>query len=432
MSPVLPKFTFPAPPAGPSRRLTEVLRTETAGGVVLLAATLTALIWANTLSGSYEAVGSFHFGFPSLGLDLSVRHWASEGLLTLFFFVAGAELKRELVSGELRRPAAAALPVVAAVAGTAVPAGVYVLVASAGGGDLGGWAVPMATDIAFALGVLAVIGSHLPSGVRTFLLTLAVVDDLGAILVIAVFFTSTLNWAALAGASAGLVLFRVLHARLGVRGWYVYVPLAVAVWALMYNSGVHATVAGVALGVLLRSRPRTAPGGPRPVAGTPEAEEASPAERVEHLVRPLSAGVAVPLFALFSAGVTVSGPALAEMIRQPESLGVLLGLFAGKFAGVLGGTYLAARFTRARLDPALAWPDMAGVSMLAGIGFTVSLLVTELAITDPATTEQVKAAVLTASLLSATVACVLLKIRDARYRSAGGGGPHGSPQGEVA
>lgn len=397
---------MPAPPpplrsapqfAPPSRTLAEALRTETTGGIVLLAATLAALVWANVFSGSYEAVGSFHFGLPDLGLDLSVRHWASEGLLTVFFFVAGAELKRELVSGELRRPAAAALPVVAAVAGTVVPAAVYLTVSSAGGGDPGGWAVPMATDIAFALGVLAVIGSHLPSGLRAFLLTLAVVDDLGAILIIAVFFTSTIHWLPLAGAVAGLVLFRFLHARLGVRAWYVHVPLAVVIWALMHNSGLHATIAGVALGMLLR---------------------ASRAEHVEHLVRPVSAGVAVPAFALFAAGVSVSGSALAEAFRQPEALGVLLGLVVGKFAGVFGGTYLAARFTRARLDPSLAWSDMVGVSMLAGIGFTVSLLVTELAFADAETAEQVKAAVLAGSLLAAVAACAVLKVRDSRYRLA--------------
>ncbi|RAJ69841.1 NhaA family Na+:H+ antiporter [Streptomyces sp. Amel2xB2] len=405
---------FGRPSAGERRRPSEALRAETVGGMVLLGATLIALVWANSpLSSSYETVRTFHFGVSALGLDLSVEHWASEGLLTLFFFVAGIELKRELVTGELRRPSAAALPVIAAVAGTAVPALVYTVVCVSGGGSLEGWAVPMATDIAFALGVLAVIGSHLPSGVRAFLLTLAVVDDLGAILVIAVFFSASLDWAALAGAVAGLVLFRVLHAKLGVRGWYVYVPLALAVWVLMYNSGVHATIAGVALGMLLRVRPRRGREGTRGSAA-----ETSPAERVEHLVRPLSAGVAVPLFALFAAGVGVSGSSLAEMFRQPESLGVLLGLFLGKFAGVLGGTYLAARFTRARLDPSMAWPDVAGVSMLAGIGFTVSLLITELAFTDPRTVEHVKAAVLVGSLISAAVACVLIKARDRKYRVA--------------
>ncbi|MFC4493401.1 Na+/H+ antiporter NhaA [Streptomyces ovatisporus] len=428
---------FSRPSARERRWLTEALRTETVGGMVLLAAALVALIWANTpLSDSYEAVRSFHFGIPALGLDLSVEHWASDGVLTLFFFVAGIELKRELVTGELRNPAAAALPVVAALSGMAVPALFYLATNLAGGGRLSGWAVPMATDIAFALGVLAVIGTHLPAGIRAFLLTLAIVDDLGAIVVIALFFTSTLNWAALAGALAGLVLFRVLHVNLRVRGWYVYVPLALVIWGLMYNSGVHATISGVAMGMLLSCRPR---GGARTSGstGTPGAAEAgessqtpdaggtsvaddepaSPAEEIEHRLRPLSAGFAVPVFALFAAGVAISGPALADVFRDPEPLGVVLGLFLGKLVGVFGGTYLAARFTRARLDPALSWSDVFGISMLAGIGFTVSLLIAELAFTQDAVTEHVKAAVLIGSLLAAIAACVLLKLRDAKYRA---------------
>ncbi|GAA2089750.1 Na+/H+ antiporter NhaA [Streptomyces albiaxialis] len=396
---------FGRPSAKERKHLTDALRTETVGGMVLLFAAVVALVWANTpLSGVYDTVRDFHFGIPALGLDLSVEHWASDGILTIFFFVAGIELKRELTVGELRRPAAAALPVVAAVCGMAVPALFYVAASAAGGGQMQGWAIPMATDIAFALGVLAVIGTNLPSGIRAFLLTLAIVDDLGAIMVIAVFYTSTLNWWAFGGAVAGLVLFRVLHVNLRVRGWYVYVPLGLVIWGLMYNSGVHATIAGVAMGFLLR-------------VSTKEPDEVSTGERVEHLVRPLSAGFAVPVFALFSAGVAVSGSALAETFRQPEALGVMLGLVAGKFLGVFGGTYLAARFTRARLNPELAWSDVAGVAMLAGIGFTVSLLVTELAFTGPAVTEHAKAAVLVGSLFSALVACVLLKVRDAKYRA---------------
>ncbi|HEV7628802.1 MAG TPA: Na+/H+ antiporter NhaA, partial [Streptomyces sp.] len=314
---------FARPSAGERRHLAEALRTETVGGMVLLAAALVALVWANTpLSGSYEAVRSFHFGIAAIGLDLSVEHWASDGILTLFFFVAGIELKRELVVGELRRPASAALPVVAAVSGMAVPALFYLVVNLVGGGRLNGWAVPMATDIAFALGVLAVIGTHLPSGIRAFLLTLAIVDDLGAIVVIALFFTSTLNWAALAGSLAGLVLFRVLHINLRVRGWYVYVPLALVIWALMQSSGIHPTISGVAMGMLLSCRPREGRNGQ-------SVEETSPAGRIEHRLRPLSAGFAVPVFALFAAGVSISGSALADVFRQPESLGVFTGLFLG-------------------------------------------------------------------------------------------------------
>ncbi|GAA2439967.1 Na+/H+ antiporter NhaA [Streptomyces macrosporus] len=401
---------FGLPPFHERRFLLDALRTETVGGMVLLAAALVALVWANSPWGDlYESVRDFHFGIPELHLDLSVGHWASDGLLTLFFFVAGIELKRELLLGELRRPAAAALPVVAAVCGMVVPALFYVAVNAAGGGRMDGWAVPMATDIAFALGVLAVIGTNLPSGIRAFLLTLAIVDDLGAIIVIAVFYTSALDFPALAGALAGLVLFWFLHQRLRVRGWYVYVPLGVVIWALMHISGVHATIAGVAMGMVLRVVPLKGSGGY-------PTEKESPAERIEHLVRPLSAGFAVPVFALFSAGVSVSGGALAETFRQPEALGVMVGLFAGKFVGIFGGTWLAARFTRAELGEDLAWADLAGVAMLAGIGFTVSLLVGELAFTDAETVEHVKAAVLIGSLASALVACVFLRVRNAKYR----------------
>ncbi|MEU6732434.1 Na+/H+ antiporter NhaA [Streptomyces physcomitrii] len=380
------------------------LRTETVGGVLLLLAAIAALIWANTpLKDSYESVRTAHLGPGALGLDLSVQHWAADGLLAVFFFVAGAELKRELVAGDLRDPKAAMLPVIAALCGMVAPALVYLLVNSADGGSADGWAVPTATDIAFALAVLAVIGTSLPSALRAFLLTLAVVDDLFAILIIAVFFTGELNFAALGGAAAGLAVFWLLLRR-EVRGWYLYVPLALVIWGLMYNSGVHATIAGVAMGLMLRCTRR-------------EGEEHSPGERVEHLVRPVSAGLAVPLFALFSAGVVVSGGALAEVFGTPQTLGVVLGLVVGKTVGIFVGTWLTARFTRAELGEELAWPDVFAVAVLAGIGFTVSLLIGELAFTgDPALTEEVKAAVLTGSLIAAVCATVLLKIRNARYR----------------
>ncbi|PNG23978.1 Na+/H+ antiporter NhaA [Streptomyces cahuitamycinicus] len=379
------------------------LRTETVGGMALLAAAVVALVWANTpWSDAYETVREFHFGIAALGLDLSVGHWTADGLLTIFFLVAGIELKRELVVGELRTPATAALPAVAAICGMAVPAALYALTVGTGGGSMEGWAIPMATDIAFALAVLAVISTHLPSALRAFLLTLAVVDDLGAILVIAVFFTSQINLWALLGAAAGLVVFYLLQ-RFRVAGWWWYVPLGVAVWALTYNSGVHATVAGVAMALLLRTTPD-------------EGEKQSPALRTEHLLRPLSAGVAVPLFALFAAGVSVSGGALSQVFTSPEPLGVVIGLVAGKAFGIFLGTYLAARFTRARLNPELAWADVFGLSALAGIGFTVALLIGELAFPSSAVGEHVKAAVLVGSLLSAALAAVLLRRRNVIYR----------------
>ncbi|MFB7517392.1 Na+/H+ antiporter NhaA [Streptomyces sp. NPDC056144] len=386
------------------RYVADALRTETVGGVLLLVAAVAALVWANTFGESYDSVSGFHIGPAALGLDLSIQHWAADGLLAIFFFVAGIELKRELVAGELRDPKAAALPVIAALCGMAAPALVYVLVNTVGNGSMDGWAVPTATDIAFALAVLAVIGTSLPSALRAFLLTLAVVDDLFAILIIAIFFTSDLNFAALGGAVAGLVLFWFLL-RKEVRGWYVYVPLALVIWALMYNSGVHATIAGVAMGLMLRCTTR-------------EGEEHSPGEHIEHLVRPISAGLAVPLFALFSAGVTVTGGAIRDVFTQPVTLGVVLGLVVGKAVGIFGGTWLAARFTKAELNPDLRWPDVFAVATLAGIGFTVSLLIGELAFAgDERLTDEVKAAVLIGSLVAALLASVLLKMRVRHYQA---------------
>lgn len=383
----------------------DALRAETVGGVLLLLAAVAALIWANipALHHSYESVSHFHLGPAALGLNLSLAHWAADGLLAVFFFVAGIELKRELVAGDLRDRRAAVLPVVAALCGMAVPALVYALTALTGHGSTQGWAVPTATDIAFALAVLAVIGTSLPSSLRAFLLTLAVVDDLFAILIIAIFFTDRLNFAALGGAAAGLAVFWLLLRR-GVRGWYVYVPLGVVIWVLMYNSGVHATIAGVAMGLMLRCTTR-------------EGEQHSPGEHIEHLVRPLSAGLAVPLFALFSAGVKVSGGALGDVFTKPETLGVVLGLVVGKTIGIFGGTWLTVRFTRASLSEELAWADVFAVASLSGIGFTVSLLIGELAFAgDAVLTDEIKAAVLIGSLLAAVCATLLLKIRNAKYR----------------
>ncbi|MEV8566092.1 Na+/H+ antiporter NhaA [Streptomyces sp. NPDC051322] len=385
--------------------IADALRTETVGGMLLLIAAITALAWANTpLSHSYESVSDFHLGPGALGLHLSVEHWAADGLIAVFFFVAGIELKRELVAGELRNPRAAALPVIAALCGMAAPAVVYAVVNAVSGGSMDGWAVPTATDIAFALAVLAVIGTSLPSALRAFLLTLAVVDDLFAILIIAVFFAGKIHFAALGGAVLGLVVFWLLL-RMNVRGWYIYVPLALINWGLMYNSGVHATIAGVAMGLMLRCTRR-------------EGESHSPGEHIEHLVRPFSAGFAVPLFALFAAGVSVSGSALGDVFSRPETLGVVLGLVVGKAVGIFGGTWLTARFTRAEINKDLAWADVFAVSALAGIGFTVSLLIGELAFTgDTALTGEIKASVFVGSVIAAVISSILLRLRNRKYQA---------------
>ncbi|MEU2246900.1 Na+/H+ antiporter NhaA [Streptomyces sp. NPDC019224] len=400
-----PRHTFLGRLPLPERNyVADALRTETVGGVLLLVAAVAALVWANTAGSSYSAVSHFHIGPEILGLHLSVEHWAADGLLAIFFFVAGVELKRELVAGELRDPKAAALPVAAALCGMAVPALVYTLVNALGDGSMDGWAVPTATDIAFALAVLAVIGASLPAALRAFLLTLAVVDDLFAILIIAIFFTEDIDFLALIGAFLGLGLFYLLL-RLGVRGWYVYVPLAVVIWGLMYNSGIHATIAGVSMGLMLRCTRR-------------EGEDHSPGEHIEHLVHPLSAGFAVPVFALFSAGVSLSGGAVASVFDRPETLGVVLGLVAGKAIGVFGGTWLTTRLTKAELNKELAWADVFAIATLAGIGFTVSLLIGELAFAgDDDMINEIKASVLLGSLIAAVLSGVLLKLRVRRYRA---------------
>lgn len=383
--------------------VSDILRNETTGGFLMLLAAAAAIVWINVDSSSYLNVSETHVGPEQFGLNLDLKHWSADGLLAVFFFVAGLELKREISVGSLRRPSEAALPIVAAICGMAVPALVYVLINAVGDGDMRGWAVPTATDIAFALAVLAVLGSQLPSALRAFLLTLAVVDDLLAITIIAVFFTTDLEVAPLLGAGAILVGYFILQ-RMNVSALWIYVPLGIVAWALMHQSGVHATVVGVGFGLLTRAHRR-------------EGEEEAPAESIEHRIRPYSAVICVPIFALFAAGVAISGDALSEAFTEPVALGVILGLLAGKVLGIFGGTYLAARFSKAELSDDLAWSDVIGLSSLAGIGFTVSLLIGDLAFRgDPELIELVKIAVLLGSVLSAVAAGLMLLRRNAVYR----------------
>jgi Na+:H+ antiporter, NhaA family len=394
-----------------TRRITAVLREETVGGGLLLAAAAIALGWANSpWSAAYETLRDTRVGPASLHLDLTLGTWAADGLLALFFFVAGLELKREFVAGDLRDPRKAALPVAAAVGGMAVPALLFVLV-NLGGADgaLRGWAIPAATDIAFALAVLAVISTHLPSALRTFLLTLAVVDDLLAIVVIAVFYTADLSVVPLLLALVPLALFGFLVQK-RVRRWWLLLPLAAATWVLVHESGVHPTVAGVLLAFTVPVPRSEAAGGPAAGPGL--------AEHFEHRLRPLSAGVAVPVFAFFSAGVAVGGlSGLAASVTDRVALGIAVGLVVGKAIGISASTWLVSRFTRAELDEDLGWPDVLGLSLLGGIGFTVSLLITELAYGAGSTTyDHAKVGILTGTLVAALLATVVLRLRNRRYR----------------
>ena len=404
-------------------RIGQILRKETVGGVLLLIATVAALIWANSpASNSYFTIRDFEFGYAPWHLKLSVGAWAADGLLAIFFFLVGLELKREFVAGDLRRISKAIVPVAAAVGGVVLPAVIYVLVNGAAGGEgLRGWAIPTATDIAFALAVLAVISSHLPSALRIFLLTLAVVDDLIAITIIAFFYSEDVHllYLLIMLAPLGLFLYlaqtkRQFFATRPAAAWLILLPVGAVVWALMHASGVHATVAGVLLGFcipVLRRGPDGAPVQPTP--GKPGL-----AEIFEHRFRPVSTGFAVPVFAFFSAGVAIGGfHGLGESLADPVAVGIMAGLVAGKPLGILATTWALTTATRARLDASVKWIDLLGIGILAGIGFTVSLLVNDLSFAPGSEhNDHAKVAILAASVTAALLASILLRLRNRHYR----------------
>ena len=407
---------------GEHLRIGEILRKETVGGILLLIATVAALIWANSpASESYFNIRDFSFGYEPWHLDLTVGAWAADGLLAIFFFLVGLELKKEFVAGDLRQVNKAIVPVAAAFGGVVVPALIYVAVNVFSGSDgLRGWAIPTATDIAFALAVLAVISSHLPSALRIFLLTLAVVDDLIAITIIALFYSEDVKLGMLLLMLVPLAAFTFLVQRyprfFGTRGWPFWAflaPLAIAVWILMHASGVHATVAGVLLGFAVPVLRRSADGKALPH----DEEKPGLAEIFEHRFRPISTGFAVPVFAFFSAGVAIGGiDGLGRVLTDPVAIGIIVALVAGKPIGVLLTTWTLTTVTKARLDDSVKWIDLTGIGILAGIGFTVSLLVNDLSFeVGSAHNDDAKVAILAASVLAALLASVLLTIRNRRY-----------------
>jgi NhaA family Na+:H+ antiporter len=392
------------PSLGERTWLLDQLRDETVGGMLLLGAAVLALIWANSPWGAtYEDLVNLQVGPAALHLNLTLGTWAADGLLAVFFFVVGLELKHELVLGSLSKPAQAVVPVAAALGGMILPAVIFVVVnMTMSGGSPKGWGIPMATDIAFALAVLAVVGRRLPVALRAFLLTLAVVDDLGAITVIAIFYSDHfyLTWLL-----AALVTFAVYawaqHKR--IRTPFLYVPLVLLGWYFMHGSGVHATIAGVVFGLL--TRVRLDPG-----------EAKAPTDRMEHLLHPISAGVCVPLFAFFSAGVDVRSVGLVDSLKNPVAVGIIIGLVVGKPIGVVSLSWITARFTRASLSPDIAWRDVTAIGLLAGIGFTVALLIDELAYTtDPLRLSSGKVAILVASVIAALLASIAIIARNRHY-----------------
>ncbi|WP_372959215.1 MULTISPECIES: Na+/H+ antiporter NhaA [Microbacterium] len=425
MSPTPPRFArvrsiFPSASREESIRVTEILRKETVGGILLVVFAAIALIWANSpWADSYFAIRDFEIGYEPWQLRLSLGAWAADGLLAVFFFLVGLELKREFVAGDLRKPSTAIVPVVAAVGGVAVPALLYVAVVGTTTSEARGWAIPTATDIAFAVAVLALIGSHLPSALRIFLLTLAVVDDLIAIGIIAIFYTESIELIPLLLALVAIAVYGAIAQRFrqlfDVRpgaAWLILLPIGFTAWALMHASGIHATIAGVLLGFTIPVLHKKAD----------RSEDAGPglAELFEHRFRPLSAGFAVPVFAFFSAGVAIGGPeGFVSALTDPVLIGIVLGLVIGKPLGITAATWLITRIRRINLDPSLKWIDIAGVGVLAGIGFTVSLLVAELSFAAGSPHyDHGKVAILTASALAAVLAAVVLGVRNRRYRKA--------------
>lgn len=384
--------------------LSDFLRDETAGGAVLLVAAAIALAWANSPWGdAYADLWSAHvaIGVGGATLDLTARRWVNDGLMALFFFVVGMEIKRELVAGELRDRRAAALPAIAAAGGVAVPAVIFLLL-SGGGAAADGWAIPAATDIAFAVGVLALLGDRVSAGVRLFLLTIAIVDDVIAIVIIAVAYSAApeLGWLAVGVAALGGV---VALQRLGVAAPVAYAPLALLAWLGVHESGVHATIAGVALGLLVPARPFRG----RDVHGP-----------LEHRLHPISAFAVVPLFALANAGVDLGGGVLGDALRSSLTWAVAGGLVLGKLLGITGATLLALRAGVGTLPAGMGRGQVVGVAALGGIGFTVSLFITELAFTDPSLTDTAKVGIFLGSVAAALLGTALL-LAPARRRGDG-------------
>lgn len=380
--------------------IVEFMRLEAAGGIVLLINAVIALVWVNVHGDSYHDFWDYHieFGVTLFGeafhVDESLKAWVNDGLMVIFFFVVGMEIKRELVVGELRDPRRAALPIIAAGGGMLVPAGIFALM-NQGGGGIDGWGIPVATDIAFVVGVLALFGRRLPAGLRVFLLTLAIADDIGGIAIIAVFYTDDLSLPWL-GLAIGLLAAVVASQRAGIRHVPVYVVVGLVLWYATHESGIHATIAGVALGLLTPARPFRG----RDVMHS-----------IEHTLLPYSSFVIVPLFALANAGVEVTPDALGEAFGGRIAWGVVLGLVVGKFVGISATTLAGWRLGLGRLPAGVNLGHVLGASLLAGIGFTVSLFIAELSFdTDLYLLDQAKIGVLAGSLVAGALGAAFLLV----------------------
>ena len=396
-----------AVPESEQNWISRVLKNETFGGLLLIGAAVLALIWANSAwATSYQSLTSYQIGPESLLLNLSLSTWAADFLLAVFFFVIGCELKHEFVLGTLSNPRIAAVPIGAALGGMVVAAGIF-LAFNYGTPAQAAWGLPISTDVAFALAVLAIAGKRLPIELRSFLITLAVVNDLGAIIVIAMFYGHGfyLGWFLITVAL--LVIFGFLQSR-KVTSLWIFLPLALTIWYAMFRSGIHATIAGVALGLLMRVRKT-------------ESESISPCDKAEVKLRPFTAGFAVPVFAFLVAGVNALGTSLEQALSDPLTIGVLCGLIIGQPVGVTAGAFIVSRFTKGTLNPALSWWDVAVVGSLASIGFTVALLVAEVSFGDDAAMMVTsKFAIIFTNLVAIAVSVLAISLRSraiGRYKT---------------
>ena len=411
---------------------------EAASGIVLLAAAIAALLWANLAPDSYTNFWSteLDLSFGPLHVGETLQEIVNDGLMAIFFFVVGLEIKRELVLGEFRDPRAAALPAIAALGGMLIPAAIYLMFTLGTGGEaLRGWGIPMATDIAFTLGIIALLGSRVSTRAKLFLLALAIADDIGAIVVIAIAYTEDLSLGWLLTAIIGLALMGIARA-VGIRSYAFYVPIAIIAWFATLESGVHATIAGVAFGLITPARPMysaedfdmrarrildISPAQPIGALGRDlvdhEAlllaqvtrESVAPLTRLEHALVPWSSFLVVPLFALANVGVNFAGINLGEAATHPVTVGVAVGLVVGKLIGVGGFTWLAVKLKIGRLPRGTDWQQVMGLAALAGIGFTVSLFITDLAFTDEFLTDMAKIGIFAGSLIAGVVGYLLLR-----------------------
>ena len=383
----------------PLQALREFLRLESAGGILLLVAAALALVISNSPLGAlYESLLEWHVG-PTLGplsLEKSLLHWINDGLMAVFFFLVGLEIKREVLDGELSSARQVALPGLCAIGGMAVPALVYLAFNWSVPENHGGWAIPAATDIAFAVGVMALLGSRVPEGLKIFLLALAIIDDLGAIVIIAVFYTADLSLLSLGLAGLGILGLALLN-RLGVLRLTPYILIGIFIWVCVLKSGVHATLAGVAIAFAIPLKVE----GPR---------ERAPLRRCEHALHPWVTFGIMPIFALANAGVPLGGGVGLQAFLQPLGLGVAAGLFIGKQLGVMLVAVIGASLGLFRLPERVTWMQMYGASVLTGIGFTMSLFIGTLAFAGPEAAAPLRLGVLTGSILSAVLGYLVLRL----------------------